>query len=636
MVEERESLPEIEQLKAQAESFSSAASFWLETTGSLGTEQGPAWLNYREVSGTERIGRIRIAARLREKVTTEVIPYYREKAREISEQIERRSAVVRVREDLLEIRRLAEVGYATPEMVEDAEKEYERLTVAYFTGTLAQEVTPQAPVEPEQPPVVPVEPPAGPVETPPGAEEEKLPLILVNLARKEINVENGKLKRIFRTGLKWEILLYLLKHPTQYIETDILLTEMHRINSKTGYNSVGSLMSFIRQNIEPDPKNPIIISRSGWEERTAYRINAEVRFVEETLTEKSEEEKKAQALSDIAEIQRLINSGILTSPEQIAKAQEMARQVGGTIDLQTLSVPRFKKLSAEELAELDIKEKAEKEKKALPVKENSLIVLSTILDNPSDLTVREVLDAMGTMKNGRKYTWVQAVSSMFLAAKLLASRVKNDDANEEEIELWEKIKFFVDKVEERNSFVIRNALQEKLKTWFKEKSEKLSNQPNQSVESLLEQDEDVQISGNVEEGKPIEPEPELELLPVKKLTEKQKNRQELFMTRVREILSQFGRIENFPQDLSASRITNIAKHELGETIADTFMEQAVERGYVQPIQAEGHHVKFSQKDFIVLVYIKRFGNNISPTQKRDLFRIIEREYGSWGEERNGK
>ena len=635
MAIEKESLPELETLKAQAKSLTSAASYWVETTGILGSEQGPAW--YREASGTERIGRIRLAARLREMITTEVIPYYREKAEEKREQIENRSTLVRAREDLLDIRRLAEAGFATHEMLEDAEKEYEALTVAFFTGTTSVEITPQVsetpeqPEAPEQPPVTPVEVtpeipveivptpeapgteifidprrvkedpkmaqfleripepakvlieqffeskyatwlfaqikdfqpaddkekknfmqelagqifeqlgylhltqvfrdpdtfvlspqevlelykriypnrkvskirenglnsgiegttipdgliikntgsslaieevidyklwsrsipkpeafnrqlgnyrypqfvrdfwlgesrinpliygqiihglrsevpikslsvnpgykviyglpenssvkfPADDIETryipidsrdfgyfvdllieavknlpassleeeiqgriiesfdeieflEPSPEKEKLPLILVDLDKKEINIEG--VKRIARKGVKWELLLYLLRNANQDIGTRILLNEMHRIEPNTGYNSVGSLMSFIRQFIEPDFRIPRILQRSGWEETSSYRINAEVRFIGEPSptipVEKGPEIKPEQGELDdvkleqakayIESIKSLIEKGVLTSSEHLQRVQEIAGRLGIPFEL---------------------------------------------------------------------------------------------------------------------------------------------------------------------------------------------------------------------------------------------------------------------------------------------------------------
>src|SRR3989344_5517545 len=159
MNQERESLSEIQTLRDQAESLSSAASFWEETSRTLGTQQGPTYLNYAQSSGLERLGRIKVAARLREVIGTTTIPYYRDKVSEISqqiEQLERKSSILKAQEELLEIRRLSTEGFATPEMLDDAEREYEALTVSFFSLTSPQEIEPMVPA-PEQPPFTPVE-----------------------------------------------------------------------------------------------------------------------------------------------------------------------------------------------------------------------------------------------------------------------------------------------------------------------------------------------------------------------------------------------------------------------------------------------------------------------------------------------
>lgn len=182
MSTEREPLSELEKLKSQAESYSSAASYWEETAQNIGSEQGSAYLNYREVEAPKRIGRIRLAARVRELITTDTITYFREQVATINQQIERKSAIAGVQADLLEIRRLHVAGFATPEMVEDAEKEYEALVVSVFTST-PPEITPQAPIE-------------GPVETPvvPTPEKEKLVQIELYLDEQRV-VTDGREKK---------------------------------------------------------------------------------------------------------------------------------------------------------------------------------------------------------------------------------------------------------------------------------------------------------------------------------------------------------------------------------------------------------------------------------------------------------
>lgn len=329
MSTERESLSELEKLKEKAQFVFTRISDVEALSGDLGTEQGPEMLDYIQVSGLAKVRRIRIVGEWRDIIATKVTPYFQHQKEEVEQQIERYTVVSQTQAELATIRELFDQGRITQAEFDEAQKELAELTLQF----------PQVTVKPEQSPAGPEETPLEPEVTP---EQEKLAQVELHLDEQKAIIDGRVVKfKVWRENpnFQWETLVYLA-HPER-INKDIEGKELRDFLEGKGSDSgLGSLISGLRQKIEIDSTNPKIITKSGknYDSSVSYRLNADGKIIEkvpaeETLdAEPTAKDRQAQVLANIAEIQDKINKGILTNPEAIAKAQEMAKQVGGTIE----------------------------------------------------------------------------------------------------------------------------------------------------------------------------------------------------------------------------------------------------------------------------------------------------------------
>lgn len=192
----------------------------------------------------------------------------------------------------------------------------------------------------------------------------------------------------------------------------------------------------------------LIISKKAGTASTYKLQGVEVSFKEaEIQPERETDEIKAQ----IATIQRLAEGGILINPDLLKRAQEAASAAGGAIKLLEPPVAG-----------------AEPENHVLHLKEETFAALYLIMHGSPDLTAETIIEKMGE-SNGRKYTRVKTVNSMFTLSKTLAEIIRRDLATEWHLQLWQQIKEYTGQVSENDPYVIRTALKAKVTAWFKER-----------------------------------------------------------------------------------------------------------------------------------------------------------------------
>lgn len=155
-------------------------------------------------------------------------------------------------------------------------------------------------------------------------------------------------------------------------------------------------------------------------------------------------------VSPLATVQRLVDSGILTNPDVLRQAREAAREAYGFIKLSEPSV-----------------EVTESNNNFLHLREETFAALYLIMRGSPGLTAGKIIETMGEI-NGRKYTWVETVNSMFMLSKTLAEIIRREVATQWHLQLWQEVKEY-SQVPENDPYVIRVALKDKVTTWFKER-----------------------------------------------------------------------------------------------------------------------------------------------------------------------
>lgn len=358
MAIERESLPELIQSRTVLESKLSRAQAVLENITIPGFS-GKGLLRLDTTGDIDRyVDNLDRVTAIQERLVASVIPTFQGEISSLNQTIEtltsahvERLNALRVRYQRIEGR--LGTGLPVPqELLTPITTEIQRLEKFINTGrggvVSTEPQTPVAPIEPEQPPVVSVEPEFeinGRITSSideskfaePAPEAEKLARVELYVDEQRIVIDGREISFRSLRGLniQWELFVYLGNSVTRGIKSHHSTDIEDFIKSKNPNieYSPSSVIGNLKIKIEIDPKNPKIITRSGQTTDSTYQFNADVKIIKKT-TEESEEEKKLEALANIAEIQRLINDGVLTSPEQIVKAQGAAGQVGGTIEFQ--------------------------------------------------------------------------------------------------------------------------------------------------------------------------------------------------------------------------------------------------------------------------------------------------------------
>ena len=374
MTTESESLSE--QLLTRAEELGGIGTKIETYSASLGTEEGPARLNWRLQSGTDRTDLMVRVGTIRRLLGTVVLPRIQQRQEAIIEQLlPAAQTMLEERFRIGEIRGLAEEGFLPAEALPLAQQEMDAFRQALdrdrrrgllteldyireIFGRPSQQSVQAEPQKPEEPPAPkvgePAEAPVEPLIETPKVEEEKLAQIEIYLDEKRV-VTDGRERR-YRVlpsipSNAWELLVNLSGRPNEDIKGSEL-NEFLRSLGSTNEFPLSSAITVLRNLLEVDPKNPKIVTRSGRPADASYRFNAEVKIIrktsaEEIPAEESEEERKQRDFANIAAIQGRIDSGQFADPEVIAKAQEYARQVGGTIEFtkpaEDTRLPEFSK-----------------------------------------------------------------------------------------------------------------------------------------------------------------------------------------------------------------------------------------------------------------------------------------------------
>lgn len=292
------------------------------------------------------------------------------------------------------IRRLVAEGSLTPDILERAQLAFQ---------SISSTIEPSSPVQ-----VIP-KVDAGPKQE----EERQLPLIKVFEQSHQVQLESWELPKKIQGRIRWAIFNYLCEHPQEEIPTAVLKEIALKLGSKDA-NPVGVAMWFLRDKIEPDPKNPRIIITTGRDIRSSYRLNARVEFVGEEKQPEGEKE-----------------------PEII---------VGSPVTFNYDNKPR---------------------KEFPPPLDQSRIDahLALALDIPS---IDEIKQTLGLAKSGRRLTDEQIVWTLIGSAHHLFERVRKGNANVSEKELWEFYKRETDIQEDK---AILDFLRKKIQSWFRGEDE---------------------------------------------------------------------------------------------------------------------------------------------------------------------
>lgn len=103
--------------------------------------------------------------------------------------------------------------------------------------------------------------------------------IRINRAKKRVLID-GKAVEFEDSEIGWELFLRFAQNSNRDLSSDAL--RIVKVKG-TARNDVGMSVWNLRKNIEKDPRNPEIITRSGSPKKSFYRMNAEVEFTDGDL-----------------------------------------------------------------------------------------------------------------------------------------------------------------------------------------------------------------------------------------------------------------------------------------------------------------------------------------------------------------
>lgn len=262
----------------------------------------------------------------------------------------------------------------------------------------------------------------------------------------------------------------------------------------------------------------------------------------------------------------------------------------------------------------------EKEKATLSHRENRELALEAILEGVPEPIPQEILNLFGRQRNGRSFTWPAAKSSMISHLLQISARVGRGTAGEKDRQLRDRTYRFMGKTDDQDLREVIREFESRLVAWFKGEA------PLRGDTWVIEEEVVEENTGKVSLVEP----------PTPKLTERQAKRQEMITERVRGILAEISQVENLPDRMGSSRLTWLAKHHLGLTITDTDIQKFIDRGYIEQFPGNDHHPSYNQESLLTATYLRRFGNNMSKAQRRELLRIMSREFNAWQVQRSNQ
>lgn len=125
-------------------------------------------------------------------------------------------------------------------------------------------------------------------------EERVLPLLRISEEKREIKLEGWEEPKKVPGKVAMAVLISLAKNPKQRVSTSVLKEAAIKTGSKDK-DPVGIGIYHLRQLIEPDPKNPQIIIRSGSAKQATYSLNTEVMFEDEEKAKAERSQKRKEA-----------------------------------------------------------------------------------------------------------------------------------------------------------------------------------------------------------------------------------------------------------------------------------------------------------------------------------------------------
>ena len=129
--------------------------------------------------------------------------------------------------------------------------------------------------------------------------EKFLPKILVNPETKRVEIPKYEIATKIPGKVEWVLFTYLAQNPNKDLPKQILIAVAQQAGSSA--NDIRDLIYRLRKSLEPDSKNPLIITTTKIDSKYFYSLNAKVEFVED---EKEKEKKKVTKPKETQEERR--------------------------------------------------------------------------------------------------------------------------------------------------------------------------------------------------------------------------------------------------------------------------------------------------------------------------------------------
>lgn len=432
--------------------------------------------------------------------------------------------------------------------------------------------------------------------------------------------------------------------------------------------------------------------QEGKEQEKMAEVNFEPESAENTVQTEPEVEKLdlEQVQARIANIQRLADKGILTNSELLRKAQEASSEFGRTIvfppkpdmkpseperseepitlsDGKETSVLEQSRLTPEMAVALIglIRNKARLEI-GMEIEGNSL---SFGLDKSTDEAFENIIERY--MPVGTLLTDNGNLAELRLQALDTVEKIMNDENRDHIIDQHEDsdiqllLTFFCSpdqpelgnyileflRSEDPKYFIessrgfVETVRKTKLKIFDRGKKE-ANHEPLQiqatakavnvstTEQTVTDYHQTAALPERVEEevqaSQPISVQEQAAPLLDKQKREREK--QEEVSRKVRGIIEELESTD-IPTFMSGAMLSKMTKDRLAVNITETDVLKSTARKFISPQKGDGHHVNHGWREILILVYIKRFGNNMSSNERREFLKIVDKQFAKWQKEK---
>lgn len=303
-----------------------------------------------------------------------------------------------------------------------------------------------------------------------------------------------------------------------------------------------------------------------------------------------------------------------------------------TYKFEKIRHPRVRRSRVEAVDTRSAREKRE-ELIQHPVPESRLLALSAFLGD-SKIDIEQIRQVLGPGRNNSTLTFWNCARALINAAIFLKGRISKGLAEDQEKETWEYFRAIMD---ENPKDEIKR-FHDLIRGWYHQQMEAKSHPPAEAAETQDEHEglEHAALASDAGEGVRLDNETAdllligiIELNPTRPISPEVLARQALIIERVKGIIRLLGSRDNYGEAVDAGVLRAKWQDATGERLSDIDMQKVVDGRYVKRIQGEHHTGSFSLRDCITLLYVNKFGNNFSPKQRRELFKIINAEYRAW-------